>query len=654
MAISFLGRRVGWGIFNPCCPATKDSVADEAGQPRRNVTSFYEHLLKCCVQIPVWLGLGMMLGLPLNVWAEELFDNIQILTPVVGQYEKAILTVTPKKAPFNPFDPQVVSLDALITCPAGRKVRVPGFWYQGYRRSLQNPDAQESKRAESLEKEGPAQWRVHFSSGEIGLHRIILEMRDQSGIRRSVEKSITVNASTHPEFIRISPRNRQYLEFESGRPFFPIGLNLCMYRAKEGTYYYDRLLGKLKAGGGNYVRLWQEYYVPREELTTIGRSGGADYTGFPLETQATGLGRYDLESAWRLDYVSELCEQLDLYWQITFEMTVWWQQKMPFRWKRNPYNAANGGPCALPADYFTSPAARELVERRLRYSVARWGWSTHLIAWELWNEVDNNEGFESNACAAWHREMGTYLKRIDPWKHLVTTSWRDRQTFGLPQIDLVQGHSYFGPEYDAAQYAIQDTEHLMRGFGKPFFFGEQGIEGPVSVDPEGKHFHDLVWVTALSGAAGCGLYWWWENYVDHYNLYHHYAGLAQFTKEVNWPDFDWKPIQLSRPNLPVTLNVYGLAAPDRALLWIHDPLAFRIVEGEGVRGPRQAGASVNVVGLADGNYEIEWWDTFAGKTIRREATTVDHLTHFGYGIELKPPEFWGDLAARIIRQGKKW
>jgi len=286
--------------------------------------------------------------------------------------------------------------------------------------------------------------------------------------------------------------------------------------------------------------------------------------------------------------------------------------------------------------------------------VARWGWTTKLAAWELWNEVDNNEGFDSNSCAAWHRDMGDYLKSIDPWKHLVTTSWRDQQTFALPQIDIVQAHSYWGPEYDAAQYTLHDTDHLMRPFGKPFFFGEQGIEGPVSVDPEGKHFHDVLWASSLSGAAGAGLYWWWHNYVDVYGLYRHYAALKRFVADVDWPAYTWQPIRLSRPNLAVSLNLYGLAAKDRALVWIHDPLAFRIVGGQGIRGPGQKDATANFVGLSDGTYEVEWWDSASGAVLKRDQETVNHLNHFGYGLELKPPPFWGDIAAKIVRKGGHW
>jgi hypothetical protein len=95
-------------------------------------------------------------------------------------------------------------------------------------------------------------------------------------------------------------------------------------------------------------------------------------------------------------------------------------------------------------------------------------------------------------------------------------------------------------------------------------------------------------------------------------------------------------------------------AEDRALIWIHDPLAFRVVDGKPVRGPRQSSASCNVIGLDDGPYEVEWFDTSTGEVIGLESVSVNHLDHFGYGIELKPPEFWGDIAARVIHRGQNW
>ena len=99
----------------------------------------------------------------------------------------------------------------------------------------------------------------------------------------------------------------------------------------------------------------------------------------------------------------------------------------------------------------------------------------------------------------------------------------------------------------------------------------------------------------------------------------------------------------------MTLNVYGLAAPDRMLIWVHDPLAFRVAGGRVERGPRQEAASLNVTGLADGDYLIEWWDTLRGEVVRRDQGRVRRSDHFGYGLELKPPPFRGDIAARVVR-----
>ncbi|MCC7496593.1 MAG: DUF5060 domain-containing protein [Bryobacterales bacterium] len=573
-------------------------------------------------------------------------DNVRVLTPTVRQYEKIELAWTPERTPANPFDPNEIRLDGRLTMPSGKVIEMPGFWYQGYRRSLQNPAAAAKEQVELLAADGKPEWRLRFSSGEIGQHRFILELTQGGQVRRSRELTVDVTKGPGRGVIRVSRKNHRYLEDAHSRTYFPIGQNLCMYERREGTYYYDRLLSKLRAAGGDYVRLWQEYYVPKEP--GVAGAGDGSFTGFPLETQQTGLGKFDLASAWRLDYVSELCERLDIHWQLAFEMVVWWERKQTHRWSRNPYSAANGGPIRDPEDYLTDAKCRELVKRRLRYSVARWGWTSNLLAWELWNEIDNMDHFNSNSSAAWHREMGEYLHQVDPWQHLITTSWRDRQTFAVPEIDIVQGHSYFEPDWDAAEYSVEDSGHLMKGFTKPFFFGEQGIEGPVSVDPEGRHFHDCLWATAMSGAAGTGLYWWWHNYIDGYNLYGQYTGVSRFMNGEDLTVFAGKELKLSRPNVPVTLRVYGLITDDRALVWIHDPLAFRIRGGKGERGPQTTGAALNIVGLDDGWYDIEWWDTTSGKILHTDRADVRKLRHTDYGLGLKPPGFWGDIAAKVF------
>ena len=581
--------------------------------------------------------------------------GVQLLTPRAAQFERVELEVSTGSTPANPFDPNESTVDATVTLPSGRTLRVPGFWFQDFTRAIANPGAVGNDRVEQLTPVGKPSWRVRFASPEAGRHTVVVESRIAGQSARSQPVTVQIQPGSRPGFVWSSSRNPRYLEHSNGKAFFAIGENLCMYQKREGTYYYDRILPKLSSNGANYVRIWQEYYAP-QDTSIMASPGDAGFAGFPLETQATGLGRYDLASAWRFDHVASECERQDIYYQLTFEMTVWWQSSQKHRWPRNPYNAANGGPCVKPEDYFTNPKARELVRRRLRYSIARWGWSMHLAAWELWNEVDNNENFDPAANEDWHREMAAYIKANDPWRHLITTSWRDSRMFALPDIDIVQAHSYWDSKYDAAQYSLQDTDHLMRPYGKPFFFGEQGVEDPAAAmknDPEGNHFHDTVWSSALSGAAGTGLYWWWHNYVEGLDLYRHYKPLAAFLKGEDFAARKWSPTGLSRPNLPATLNVYGLSSPDRALIWIHDPLAFRIVDGKAERGPSQTAASLNVTGLADGEYGIDWWDTIRGEILRQDTGRVRRSNHFGYGLELKPPPFWRDIAVRVTRKDPK-
>jgi len=110
----------------------------------------------------------------------------------------------------------------------------------------------------------------------------------------------------------------------------------------------------------------------------------------------------------------------------------------------------------------------------------------------------------------------------------------------------------------------------------------------------------------------------------------------------------------TRPNQPVTLATYGLASDDRALVWLHDTQGYRVEGGKVQPGPARRGASVNLEGLAEGNYRIEWWDTRTGEVIATDSQPVRPLRHFGYGIGLQPPEFQGDIAARVIRQGVAW
>ncbi|HEX6972142.1 MAG TPA: hypothetical protein VF234_07970, partial [Limnochordia bacterium] len=214
-------------------------------------------------------------------------------------------------------------------------------------------------------------------------------------------------------------------------------------------------------------------------------------------------------------------------------------------WASNPYNRANGGPLARPADFFTDPRARALTKQRYRYIVARWGYRTNLLAWELFNEVDLTDDYDSPAVAAWHAEMASYIKSIDPFDHPVTTSFsnpaRDPRVWRLPEIDFTNTHFYGVPDI-AALVVKHDGEKSDR-YGKATFSAEFGPDwrGPSQADTAGVNLHNALWVSPFSGATATAMTWWWDNYIHPRDLYSHFRSLAAFLGDSSWLRPDRQP-----------------------------------------------------------------------------------------------------------------
>ena len=169
--------------------------------------------------------------------------------------------------------------------------------------------------------------------------------------------------------------NRQYFETGDGLPMPLVGACVCWPGAR-GTFDYDDWFAGMSRVGENYTRLWMAPWA------------------FGIEAEPGTLTQYRLDRAWQLDYVLQLAEQkgigimlcLDYHGMFETEIDVWGGNNY---WPKHPYNAVQGGPCANPNAFFTSTAARAIYQKRLRYLVARYGYSSSLLAWEFFNELDN-------------------------------------------------------------------------------------------------------------------------------------------------------------------------------------------------------------------------------------------------------------------------
>ncbi len=427
-------------------------------------------------------------------------------------------------ADLNVFDPEQIAMDAIFTAPSGECIEVPGFYYRPYQRLR---FAAGESEWEVVQATGGGVFKVRFAWAEVGDYSYEVVATSETESRSLGTGTFAVAPSDKPGYLRISEAAPGYFQHETGEPYFAIGENMSVMYGL-GTYNYEAWMTKLAEHGGNHVRVWLCYHMSLLDLEHLPRRQG----------DGNGLGRYDQAAAWRADYVLELADQLGIRVMLTVETANSVNMdRADGAWHRSPYNQANGGPCHEPMDFFTDEEAKRLYRQRLRYLVGRWGYSTSVLAWELWNEVDGATGYLDDVAsvAGWHEEMGAHLRSVDLWAHLRTTScgW-DRggwEMNDVAEIDYVQSHLYCAHDMAGAIHeACEDDAQ----YGKPYYPGEFGVgEEDKWSDPEGVALHNGVWAAMLSGAAGTAMNWSW-NVVDEYDLYRHFAAVAAFASDVDW------------------------------------------------------------------------------------------------------------------------
>ncbi|MCC7495759.1 MAG: DUF5060 domain-containing protein [Fimbriimonadaceae bacterium] len=424
----------------------------------------------------------------------------------------------------NVFDPAQVALDAVLRGPQGQTLPVPGFWFRDYRPEFANG-------RELLMPLGEPGWRVRCAPPTAGTWQVELTATDRSGqtVRRR-GPDLTVTASDLPGVLRPGPHGNVFVR-EGGPAVFLIGHNVPTYLT--GPQTMADCFDKMVAGGENFTRLWM--YSSRLGLEW-----------------AQPVGTYRLAEAWRLDHAFELARQRDVQLLLCFDTH---QDFIGTRFEQNPYHVSRGGPCQTALDFFTNEQARRLYRQRLRYLVARWGWCSNLVAWEFVNEIEGWSGFDKNqeAVAAWHSEMAAELRRLDAYRHPISTScWTTEgwpTLWQAPGLDFVQSHHYANARVDMAQRAVEICRQKQQDYpGRVHLFGEMGIHYKFAPgqgddeDPLGWHLHEQNWAALLAGCASVPANWWHEGYFEKHDLYHRFRGVANFARAVDLNQA-WRPVE---------------------------------------------------------------------------------------------------------------
>jgi hypothetical protein len=420
----------------------------------------------------------------------------------------------------NPFDPAEIALEAEVRSPDGSILQVPGFFYVPQKRELTGKE-------EHVSSAGSPQWLIRFSPFKPGSYQLSITARDKSGVVKAKTVSLTATAPEMKGFVRVSNQDSRYFAYSDGSSYWPVGANIC-WGDTRGTYAYDEWLPKYAENGVTYSRLW---------LSPSWTTFALEQPGKPSEGK--GMGQFDLANAWRLDYVAELARKNNIQLMLCIDSynVLRAGDAYPW-WEKTPHNVDNGGPLRIPTDFWTNPRMEKLYKDKLRYLVARYGAYSNTLAWEFWNEVDLTSEFDVSVVKDWHRRMATYLRSIDPYKHLITTSASSAMGYKdldlLPELDYFQTHHY--GEDPARTVATQQSR--KGGQGKPHYVGEIGADAAGARkedDPRGIQIHDPMWAAIATGSSGTAMSWWWDSLIAPNNLYNLFGPVADFVKDVDWP-----------------------------------------------------------------------------------------------------------------------
>ncbi|MBK7871367.1 MAG: DUF5060 domain-containing protein [Saprospiraceae bacterium] len=470
-------------------------------------------------------------------------NAVEPVATTVAQYEKFEVKLNLTATYNNPYDYEEIIVSAVFTGPNNENIIVDGFFMQDFTIT--------SMQTGNISSINNGIFKIRFSPNQTGEWRYVVSCKTASGTATFDEKIFLCVASSNPinkGFVRSSESN--YLQFDNEEQYIPIGENMAWQNGNPIVDYH-KWLTKLSENKGNFFRLWQAHWG----LGIEWRNGTSGFQG---------LRKYKQTSAFYQDWLFDFCAEKGIYIMLCIQHHGQVSSNVNPNWSESPYNTANGGPCANTWDFFINPAAKNFTRNRLRYIIARWGYARSIMAWELFNEVDWTDQFmqRSNDVATWHAEMAAYLKEMDPYQHLVTTSYAqdhyDPIVWHNPDIDFTQTHYYINiPNVERTLSA--GIKKYLNEYNKPTHNGEFGLGGSASglgaLDPDGIHIHNSLWAALFSGSMGSAMTWWWDNYIEPQNLYYHFTSLAEITNEIKFKEDHYTSITSKVNGAPADLSL---------------------------------------------------------------------------------------------------
>ena len=597
--------------------------------------------------------------------------TLLVNSETVGRYEKFEISFKNGKTYDNPFNPEEVEVNAYFITPSGKEEVWPGFWYQDYS-SRAETSTYTNRHGETVTETkniytpvGEPFWMFRYAPIETGEYKYSLTIEEGNGAKMRYPQSgylkFSAISSNSKGYVEVSRKDSDYFTYSNGETFFPVGHGPEMSEEKLRNFAQHKM---------NIV---QAEFSP----------------GFKDGLNGGKLGQYDLEKAFIFDGLLGQAEDSGIYTQMG--ALVGWpefsddnsQMGGNSHWDENPYNKKNGGILDYPLQFDSNEQAKKYFSNRVRYMIARWGYSTNVFCWQLWGEYDmrlvvaseeNKKYYSEEALINWHREMSDYIKTLDK-RHLVSTAEAfgpNERIWNLPSLDFAVIHDYDQP----IDWNLPKKVELYKNLGmkKPILVQEYGPEyllGIANLSEAANQlgYHNPLWQTVLMKLVGAPMKWTWydDPREQTMNLDEHYQILADFFKGedlANWGIDVIEPLDLSaKQNIePIIrqkktgetvvvreggyispVKMYALGNYRTAYLWLHD-LRNSLSEVQNTDYTPQVMQNIKfqLNNLTDAKYQVEFIDTWNGLVIEKK-----EIQSNSGSLVVDVPQFTRDIAVKV-------
>ncbi|MBN1899379.1 MAG: cellulase family glycosylhydrolase [Spirochaetes bacterium] len=533
-------------------------------------------------------------------------ENIHVNQTIVTQYNKFELTLA-----ISNEHPEDLVIKGIFTDPSQKKSIIKGFPCHN-------------------------QYKIRFTPVITGKYSYQIELKNKSEtiISPSYEFKCLPSNRLKKGFLKKWSVNPHCLIFDNGGFFYILGENRMNI--------YDPSWNYKKKGIEDYIKYMKENGMSTLRIFIRNAENINDSIPHGYLEQKTGC--YDDTVADQIDKIIQSCEKYDLYLILTVFALGFTPEDSFKDWGNNPYNYINGGTCKKKEDFFTNKKAIDYQEKRLEYIINRYGYSTHLLAIDLFNEPEWDCEFEEDLWIPWAIERAKFVKQIDPYNHLITLGsvgpqWNikghEEKWYKNQVNDMIQWHPYYGTQsYQKIAYKMRDFIREYWDKNKPVFCGEfaWGKEDKKTYD----HTHNGIWSALLSG--GGVLAHSAPPFTPETDEFmtperaKHFKSLHSFLKNIAWDkNLKFKPHEISTPSF---IKTWCLKNENYAVFWLLD--------GSKKYGQLIKNTDLTIKKMADKSYIIEWWDTRKGSIVHKQKVKAKQGS-----INIKIPAFYKDIAGKV-------